>query len=297
MLYTLDIGGSAVKTGIVSDDGQLIEKGNFSVPNSFKGMIEAIVKEVEKLQLKYEIEGIAISAPGSVDTSSGIIYGSSAIPYIHGPNWIEAVHQATGYPCTIENDANCAALAEAYYGSGKDKNQLAFVVIGSGIGGALVYHKEILHGAHLHGGEIGYSIVGERNQKLLSFSDAGSIGGLLRNCISRGLDVHNGKEVFALAEEGNAIAIEEIDNFYHYLAIGIFNVQYTYDPEIILLAGAISARDGLVDRLEKEIDYIMSVHQAAKLRPKIALASFRNDSNLIGAYVNYRLKMNKRRIL
>lgn len=290
MIYGLDIGGSSVKTGILDKDARIVHKGSLDIPESFEKLIAEIAEDVREAEKKYDIEGIAISAPGSVDVDSGVIYGASAIPYIHGPNWKELLNEITGYEISIENDANCAALAEAYYGAGQQIDHMAFVVIGSGIGGALVYDKAILHGKHLHGGEIGYSIVGERNHKLLSFSDAGSVGGLLRNCKRRGLCVHNGKEVFALAEQGNVVAQDEINRFYHYLAIGIFNLQYTYDPEIILLAGAISSRDDLLSHIEHEIDQIMDFHNSASLRPKVAIASFRNDSNLIGAYVNFKNK-------
>lgn len=289
MIYGLDIGGSAVKTGILNEDGEILAKGTFEIAEDFEGMIQNILQDLSVWKERYDINGIAISSPGSVDRETGIIHGASAIPYIHGPNWKVILQEATGYPIAIENDANCAALAEAYYGAGKDADNMAFVVIGTGIGGALIYDKKVIHGNHLHGGEIGYTIIGEREHHFISFSDAASVGALVGNCKSRGLDVKNGIEVFEQAEHGNTIAQEEIQLFYHYLAVGIFNLQYTYDPDVILLSGAISSRKDLVEKVNNEIKEIMKVHDAASLTPSIGLATFKNDSNLIGAYVNYKM--------
>src|SRR5699024_1216495 len=102
--------------------------------------------------------GIAISAPGAV-TDGGMINGGSAIPYIHGPNIKAMIETRTGLTVHIENDANCVALAEIWKGAAKTKKDVAVVVIGTGIGGALVKDGVIHKGGNLHGGEFGYMIL------------------------------------------------------------------------------------------------------------------------------------------
>lgn len=286
MYLCLDIGGSLIKVAVMSETCEFIEKSSIEITKTFEEMIDAIVECYEMYTEKYELKGIAISAPGAVNCEEGVIYGASAIPYIHGPNWKEILANRLGVKVSIENDANCAALAESYYGVGKDKQDIGFVVIGTGIGGALLHKNEVLHGANLHGGEIGYTIVGERNNKPITFSYAGSVGGLIKNTRERGLDVDNGVEIFELAKS-DTIAKEEVDLFFKHLARGIYNLQYTYDPDVILLAGAISKRAGFVDEVRLAIDALVDEISDAKITPKIACATFSSDSNLIGALANF----------
>lgn len=117
---------------------------------------------------------MAISAPGAVDSVVGTIGGSSELPYIHGPNFKVILNKMTNLPIEIENDANCAALGECWGGAAMDANDSAFVVCGTGIGGALIKDKKIHTGIHKHGGEFGYCFIDIEvvNKKYLSWSRA-----------------------------------------------------------------------------------------------------------------------------
>lgn len=288
--YGIDIGGSAIKTCIIDAQANMENFKSYDVPASFEQLISLIETEVEVARTQYEISGVVISTPGAVDSREGVIYGSSAIPYIHGPNIKEILRKRTDLPVSIENDANCAALAEAQFGEYKDSDSIAFFVLGSGVGGALINDKKVLKGKNLHGGEFGYMIMSGNDDEIVTLSQAASVGGLVINCQSRGLEVSNGKEVFELAENGNLIAKEEISSFYKYLARGIFNIQYAYDPEVVLLAGAISTRVGMIEEIKKEIEKILSIHTIAKVKPIVKIATFENNSNLIGALANHLLE-------
>ena len=101
---------------------------------------------------------MALSLPGAVDSETGIIGGSSALDYIHGPNIKEELEKRLQVRVEMENDANCAALAEVWKGAASDVNDCCFIVSGTGIGGAVVKNKRIHKGQHLHGGEFGYMI-------------------------------------------------------------------------------------------------------------------------------------------
>ena len=76
-----------------------------------------LAQNVNDKKEEYDLKGIAISAPGAVDSKTGIIGGVSAIPYIHGPNFKEILKEKTGLDVAIENDANCAALGECWLGA------------------------------------------------------------------------------------------------------------------------------------------------------------------------------------
>ncbi len=289
MYLSLDIGGSAIKTAIVDKDFNIVERGILSIDKSFEEMIKSIKTEYDRYNSKYDIIGLGISAPGAVDSTSGIIYGSSAIDYIHGPNFKEILKQELEINVEIVNDANSAALAEAHVGDYADSKSLSLVILGSGVGGANVLDGKIIEGSNLHGGEFGYVILGNESDSVQSMSMLASVGGIIRQANNRGLNVTNGIELFELYESCD-IAKEIIDKFYKYLAIGIFNIQYTFDPELILIGGAISKREELLDKINENLDKLLASHDSAKITPTLKIATYGNDSNIIGAIINYKLR-------
>ena len=99
----------------------------------------------------------------------------------------------------------------------------------------------------------------------------------------------NGQEVFELAEQGDQVAMEEAETFYYSLAQGIYNLQYSFDPEKIILGGGVSAKPDLIPQLKLRFKEILEKVQIAKIVPDIEICQFKNDANLIGAVYNYQL--------
>src|SRR5699024_3313448 len=98
----------------------------------------------------------------------------------------------------------------------------------------------------------------------------------------------NGEVIFSKAERGDKICQQAISEFYHMLAIGLYNIQYTYDPELILIGGGISVREELLERLTTEIESITSLIDVATMIPKVEKCYFKSNANLIGAAYHYR---------
>ncbi len=290
-----DIGGSSVKHAIMTEEGEFIKKGSYkSDRDNFDTFKSSMISEIEKAKKEYNIAGVAISAPGGVDSDTGLIGGASALPCIHGPNFKEIFGENLGLTLEIENDANCAALGEVWRGSAKDNNDVLFVVCGTGIGGAVIKDKKIHKGNNLHGGEFGYFILDcVRNGEDLTFktwSDIGSTGGMSRTLAKlKGIseDEIDGRKIFELAENGDKDCIKVIDDFYFNNALGIFNLQYTYDPEKIVIGGAISSRADFIDKINEKLDILMNKLSDAKIRPTIEKCKFENDANLLGALFHY----------
>ena len=282
-ILVFDMGGSAVKYGVWSQDS-LVSKGKFTTPNTWEEM-KTQLQQV-RTSVNEEIEGVGISAPGAVNAQKRRIDGISAIPYIHGFDIYSELEAAFGVPVTIENDANCAGMAEFYQGAGKEFQQAAFVVIGTGVGGTLFQNGELVRGAHLYGGEFGLMILDQGK----TFSQLGTAVQMAwRYCDRIGVDraTITGEEVFQRAEDGDAIAIEEVNKFYRYLAQGLFSIQFAFDPEVIIIGGGVSAKKGLLQEVDQRLKKMLADQALNDFVPLIKLCDYRNDANLVGAAANF----------
>lgn len=286
-IFTLDLGGTYMKFALIREDGNIVWKDKEKTPVSLEDLLVFITNNVNDKR----VSGIAISSPGAV-SDSGVIFGGSAIPYIHGPNIKELVSSATGLPVQIENDANCAALAEVWKGNAKGKRDVAVVVLGTGIGGALIKDGFIHKGAHIHGGEFGYMVLNpaDLNGDMRTFSEVASTNSIVKRvATAKNADplMWTGEAVFQHADEGDEDCIQAIAEFYRMLAIGLYNIQYIYDPEIILLGGGISSREDILSSLNKEMDEVVKQIAVATITPDVKKCHFVEDANLIGAVYHF----------
>jgi predicted NBD/HSP70 family sugar kinase len=289
-ILVFDIGGTSIKYGVLDRNGEIFEKGKFKTPqNDIDELIAGILNLKEKFEKKYELEGIALSCPGTVDDRTGVIGGASSVPCIHGFDFRAKIREATGIKnIRMDNDANCAGLAEVWKGAAKNNSDVLFVIFGSGVGGAVIKDKKIHKGAHLKGGEFGYMIISQECDVLSKVASPVNMAKMVAK--RKGLESLTGEEAFKLAEAGDIIAIEEIERLYYNMAIGIYNIQYIFDPEVIVIGGGISEREDILENIEMCMDDILAkveIAEVAKTRPIIRKCKFRNDANLIGAVYNY----------
>lgn len=282
-ILSFDIGGSSVKYAVIEKTGKILAKGKKTTPQEKEEFFRLIENVAASYRRAYTIEGAGFSFPGAVDDVSGVIGGSSALPYIHDFPIRQELERRLSLPAALENDANCAALGESWLGVGKEHEDLVFLVIGTGIGGAVVKGKRIHHGKNLHGGEFGY-MVSDASHRILS--ETGSTRVLAeRVADAKGLprEEMDGHKAFALADAGDADALQAVSAMYEALAMAIYNLQYAIDPEIFVLGGAVSERPGFAEEIGKRVDVILKDVGVARIRPVIRPAQFGNDANLLGA--------------
>ncbi|WP_206911441.1 ROK family protein [Enterococcus sp. DIV0840] len=287
-ILAFDFGGSAVKYGIWNGQ-EITDKGKFTTPKTWDEMKASLFSVYEGINQK--VEGVAFSAPGVVDVQKQMINGISAIPYIHKFNIFKELEELFNLPVAIENDANCAGIAEIYEGAAKGKKEVAFVVVGTGIGGAIFHNGQITKGAHLYGGEFGLMYLSEGE----TFSKLGTAVQMAwRYCERKGVEkeTFSGEDVFAFAESGDELAIEEVNNFYEYLTQGLFSIQFSLDPEMIVLGGGVSAKKGLIDEINQRMKEKLDHFDLHDFIPKIVTCEFKNDANLIGAAANFLANQN-----
>lgn len=280
-LAAIDIGGTTIKIATWKDN-QLQDKHAIDTPKDLNGFYKALTEEVNKIKKDTKIEGVAISSPGAVNKKTGIIGGSSAIPYIHNFKIVDELEKRFGLPVSIENDANSAALGELAEGSGKGCDSMAFFVIGTGIGGALIINHKVWHGAHLFGGEFGYMIMGDHT--LSELASPVSMANRYNERTGKHLD---GKTIFELADQDDPVASDVRQTLIHSLAVAIYNIQHSFDPEKIVLGGGISNNPELIPLLNKEIDRLKDGLDLVTLKPDIVLCKLKSEANLRGAVADF----------
>lgn len=288
-ILAFDFGGSSVKYGLWNGR-EILNQGKFETPDNWETMKAKLFAVFE--QHSEGIEGIAFSVPGIVENKERKILGISAIPYIHQVNFFDDLETLFKLPISVENDANCAGIAELSKGVAVGKSEVVFVVIGTGIGGAVFHNGQLYRGAHHYCGEFGLNYLdGEK-----TFSEIGTVVNMVqRYCQKKGLrgQALSGEEVFLLAEQGDVLAQEEVENFYNYLSKGLCSIQFTLDPELIVLGGGVSIKEGLIEEINQRVMKKMGQSNLDIFMPEIVASKFGNNANLIGAVSNFLMKVNR----
>ena len=303
----IDLGGTTIKGGIVTEDGKIIR--SISTPTLperegsqiIKSMAQVAIDLIKEEGLDFNsIHSIGIGSPGLIDSKNKIIVSSSNINF-DNINVEKEMKKYINLPIYLENDANCATIAEFVCGSMKGYENGIMITIGTGIGGGVILDNKLTKGTYLGESELGHTIVdytgGEYcncGQKgcLEVFSSASSIIKYAKQLLeqdnnskilelSDSIDDINAKNVFDAYDLGDSIAIKVIERFNTYLAIGIVNFVNIFRPAIICIGGGASARG---EKLTKPIEEIAKkMIYGNEFNTKIVPAILGNDAGIIGA--------------
>ncbi len=280
-LATIDIGGTGIKFASLTPDGKILDKTSTPTPET----LEDLLAWLDQRLSERDYRGIAMSVPGAVNQETGVIEGISAIPYIHGFSWYEALahHQL---PVHLENDANCVGLSELL--AHPEIENAACVVIGTGIGGAMIINGKLHRGRHGLGGEFGYMTTIEPAENLNNWSLLASTGNMVRYVIEKsGQSDWDGRKIYQEAAAGNTLCQEAIERMNRNLAQGLLNIQYLIDPDVISLGGSISQNLDFIKGVQKAVDAFVERYEEYTIAPVIQACTYHADANLYGALVNW----------
>lgn len=291
----LDVGGSAIKFALINDKVEFLEKGQVKTP---KESIEEFTETIGRIFDKYKenIEGIAISMPGIIDSSRGYAHTGGALLYNYDKDIASILKNRCPINITIENDGKCAALAEAWMGSLSDCNDGIVVVLGTGIGGGIIKDKKLHRGRNFIAGEFSNIITNtdsiKEEKKRLWAVDNGYEALIdpiaqVKGIPNKELDGH---KVFEMANHGDKDVLKVLDDYCYSIVLQLFNLQHIYDPEKIAIGGGISEQDILMEYIDKNIDKYLRFNPYNFVRPEVVRCKYRNDSNLIGALYHYLTK-------
>lgn len=281
----IDIGGTAIKYGLASEEGNFVAKASMPTQANLGGMgiVEKIKQIIKDYSAEKIISGVAISTAGVIDYTDGSIKFALAIPNYTGTKLKAIVEQTFKVKCAVENDVNCIGLGEMWLGAGKGKSSLFCMALGTSIGGCAVLDKKVIHGASNSAGEIAYMLIpGGNMHELVSTSR------LVKDVAKAkklSLEKVNGKKIFTWARQGDEDCKLAINNLMQHLTDGIVNIVSVLNPEMIILGGGIMAQ---TEYLQPIIDDLLKT----KLEPSvyeqtnIAFAKLQNDAGMLGALYN-----------
>lgn len=291
----LDVGGSAIKYALMTDQAVFIEKGQVPTPLDTN---EHFTETIGRLYDRYQdrIEGIAISMPGLIDSIRGYaISGGGVLKYNDNQPIVTILQKRCPVPITIENDGKCAALAEAWMGSLSDCEDGIVVVLGTGVAGGIIKNKRLHRGRHFAAGEFSYlyNPSSFHPESPILWHQAGSRGLSKSVSDAKGIPIEalDGRAVFEMANNEDETVLDILNAYSRNIAILLFNLQHVYDPERIAIGGGISAQDLLMDLIQKNVQAYATTYEHI-VTPTVVSCTYRNDSNLIGALYHYLLTQN-----
>ena len=284
-ILTFDIGGTAIKYGICNDDFELIEK--HSVPTEAKlGGQHIIEKIIEIIESFSDIDRVAISTAGQVDSQNGIVvYSTDNIPYYTGMMVKSIVENKTGIPCFVENDVNSAAVGEAKFGAAAGCSDFICLTYGTGIGGAIFLDGKLYKGSGNSAGELGHMITHAGGKQCTCGGEGcyecyASAKALL-TAIKRntGEDL-NGFQIFEKKNFERPEIRSEIDKWIDEIISGLINIIYIFNPPLIVLGGVILNEDYIIELIDRKIyNKLMDNYKNVN----IVRAKLGNDAGMLGA--------------
>jgi hypothetical protein len=294
----IDIGGTSIKYGVLSDEGEIFIDGTVSTKvtekeNFILSDVKKLVRNILDEYRNYEIKGICVSTAGVVNPEKGeIAYAGPTIPKYTGTKIKEELEKEFSISCEVENDVNCAGLGEYWKGAGKGSKSMVCLTIGTGVGGSVILDGKLLNGIGYTAGEIGYMDVnGSYIQNIASSRYL--VEKVQKEKVEKeGItDAITGVDIFELAKKGDEICIAGINEIISNLAVGVRNIIYLLNPEVIVIGGGITAqKEYLEEKIRNEVNDGMISDMFRKTR--IELAQQGNQAGLLGALYNF-LNKNK----
>ncbi len=301
----VDVGGTSIKLGIFTVEGELIkkweirtnkEKGHMAVLQDIAAAIRGSVTDLGYTLL--DCVGVGMGVPGPVMPDGYV----EICVNLHWKDLYPArilSEALDGMPVALSNDANVAALGESWQGGAKGYYDIVLLTLGTGVGGGIVVDGKIVSGRHGIGGEVGHMHVREGEEEACNCGGHGcleqiaSATGIVKEAkrilareskASKMRDFGenlSAKDVLDMAKEGDELALATMELVCKYLGIAISHLAMTTDPDIFVIGGGVSkAGTFLTDMIGRYFEYYLPI---SRNRAKVVLATLGNDAGIYGA--------------
>jgi glucokinase len=299
----VDLGGTNMRVAAVADDGTMLDRDHEPTPHD-ADTIDPFLELVERLREHHQVTHAVVAVPGRVDHVSGELLHAPNLP----PKWFTQINRTTleaalGVRVTLANDADVAAVGEAYFGAGRGHDDVLYVTVSTGVGAGLVTNGRVLL-PRRSGGEVGHTVI-DRHAALAgderrgrsspeegplaaptrgdgepaTVEGLGSGTALARMAAERGLGV-KGAELVARVQAGDAQARAAWDDAMSAVGIGVVNLVHVLAPTIVVMGGGVGRNGDLV--LQPVRDAIARFGPMGT-PPDVVTAALGDDPGLIGA--------------
>lgn len=234
----VDFGGTNIRAARVTN-GVMVENHNAPTPLNPKGRedtLNALINVIASV-MNEDVQGIGIGVPSVVDREKGIVYNVANIPYWDEVPLKEIIGQRFSLPVFINNDANCFAIAERYFGEGKDVQNFVGITLGTGLGGGIIQKGQLLADANCGSGEFGHVPYLEHD---IEYYCSGSFF----------MHVYgiSGKEMYQRALQQDKIALGAYERLGRHLSEAIKIIILTVDPAMIVFGGSVAVAHPLFEK-------------------------------------------------
>lgn len=267
--WGIDVGGTGIKFGLVDNEGQTLAYEKVPTRESegpelaISRVADVILDTNEKLGVADQIPGVGLGAPGPMDLVAGTLVAPPQLPSWWGFEIVAKFSERLQRPVSFLNDANAAAYGEYWLGSGRNDDSMVLLTLGTGVGAGIIVHGQLVNGVNSFGSECGHMIVdpsptaqlcvwGGGRGHLEAYASASGVVQRTRQRLSDGaqstltglLGGNNNeltaKKVYEAAKEGDAMALEIVDDTAYWLGVGITTIVHLVDPGSIVLGGAMN---------------------------------------------------------
>jgi len=301
----VDIGGTAIKVGICNEDGDLLQ--TFEGPTGTEQGTDRILSNIAEYarhiveQSPYaweDVAGVGVGVAGFMDISKGFMHFSPNLPLTNVP-LKDHLQAALEKPVRVNNDANVAALGEAWGGAGRGFSSVVCYTLGTGVGGGIVVDGRLIEGSSGMGGELGHmSIVPDLEAiqcgcgKIGCLETVSSATGIIRmanDAVERGdrttlaeLETITAKDVFDAAKVGDEVAQRIVSRAAFYLGKSMAAVAVIVNPSRFILGGGVSKAGEFLFSQIREVFYKYTQDKAQE-GVDIVAAELGNNAGIVGA--------------
>jgi glucokinase len=298
-----DLGGTKMAVGVIDDEQNILHRGT---EPTFGRDLDQLLDELES-ELREGIEAcpgvvaVGLGIPSTIDRQRGVAISSVNLPIVDVPIR-ELVSERIGLPVFVDNDANCAMLAEHRLGAAQGATNALMLTIGTGIGGGIIIGGEVYRGSTGAAAELGHVVIDKDGppcqgncpnrgcvEVLASGTALGREGRIAAeehpdSALGRALaagEAIDGRLVTRAALDGDAVAVDAVATIGRRLGVALSSLANTFDPDVIVIGGGVSAAGELL--LGPARDELRDRALPPMNETPVVLAGLGPDAGMIGA--------------
>lgn len=284
----VDLGGTKLLAAVVGPDGAIGPRVRREIAGlSREALMACVVDAVGAASGPAPVDAAGFGIPAFVDRAAGTAAGSNHLP-LDGVPFAAAMREALGVPVAVDNDGNCAVLAEWRSGAARGASTAVLVALGTGIAGGLVLDGRVFRGVSGAGAELGHMVVDLDGPRCFGscpgrgcLEAVASGSALARDAAAAGLGDVAGEAVTALALAGDPVAVRVLGELGRRLGAGLAGIAMIFEPEVIVVGGGVSAAGELVVGPAREEMRARVMGPAAAAR--VEVAALGPEAGMIGA--------------